>query len=159
MVSGLKDRKTKPLIPCHFLCFLLFFNWKTQGALAFLLVSFTPLVCWINHFNPAINPWTNGWMSLPSDYWFTNRHLFFKKNSIWNIEFYWTFWFVFLLFLPLSPLPGVFQKTEEEDSSETVLISTQQQQQQHTAIKHRSLAKQHTHIHPVCVTILTKELY
>lgn len=69
-----------------------------------------PLVCWLNHFTPAINKRTNGWMSIPSDYWFTNRQdvYFLRENYTEHFNFV-DFLFVSWI-LPLWPLPGFFAK-------------------------------------------------
>lgn len=98
------------------------FNWKTQGAppiprqrqkkILIFVVYLSTLVCWINHFTPVINKRTNGWMSLPSDYWFTNRQdvYFLRENYMEHFNFVDFLFVLFCWFLPLSPLPGFFAR-------------------------------------------------
>lgn len=112
--DGKAKRKTKTRVPSRSL-FLIFLssNWKTQGApsnppykrlnslFSSVVVSLSPFICWINHFTPVINKWTNGWMSIPSNYWFTDVY-FLRENSMKHFNY------VFFLFLPLSPSSWIF---------------------------------------------------
>lgn len=106
-----KERRT-PLISSRSLFCFPPFNWKTQGAPSisrykqlnswFCILLRPPLLCWINHFTPVINRWTNGRMSIPSNYWFTD--VYFLRENYETFELCWFLLFVCLfgLFLPLS---------------------------------------------------------
>lgn len=117
-----KEKDGCCLTPSLFSLPFLSFNWKTQGAppiprqrqkkFLIFVVYLSTLVCWINHFTPVINKRTNGWMSLPSDYWFTNRQdvYFLRENYMEHFNFVDFLFVLFCWFLPLSPLPGFFAR-------------------------------------------------
>lgn len=67
-------------------------------------------ICWINHFTPVINKRTNGWMSLPSDYWFTNRRdvYFLRENYTEHFNYVDFLFFVLLFCLFGSSLSPAF---------------------------------------------------
>lgn len=116
-----------------------------KSLLLICIVYLSPLVCWINHFTPVINKRTDGWMSLPSNYWFTNRQdvYFLRENYTEHFNCWFFFLFVlFFWFLPLSTLPGFLARRGRLlwDCTDPPPDATPQT----GAIKHWSLEK-HTH--------------
>lgn len=123
----------------------------TKTCVSCLLFIY-PLVCWLNHFTPAINK-KDKWMdvnSLRLLIYKQTRRLFFKRKLYGTFQFCW-FSFCFLNSPTLTP-SWILCKKEENNSLRHNTTDT------HTGAINTGVWKTHTHLHSLCYYI-SEDLY